>query len=64
MVLVGELQTRAQELDQFGSADSHFLGFAAALFFVIFGMFVAHTGIVYYWRRGWHSSKGKKRSSR
>ena len=42
---------RKAEVHAYGVAELHLVGFAFSIFLMVFGLFVAHVGIIYYWRK-------------
>lgn len=44
-------EIRVHEISDYGTAASHFGGFATSLGMISFGIFVAHAGVIFYWRR-------------
>jgi len=42
---------RAREISDYGSPTSHLGGFAASVALLLIGIFMAHAGVIFYWRR-------------
>ncbi len=52
LVLLSSIwEVRAREISAYGSASSHFGGFAASAAMLLIGIFLAHAGAIFYWRR-------------
>jgi len=44
-------QIRARERSIYGSAESHFGAFASAFVTMLVAVFMAHAGVIFYWKR-------------
>ena len=47
----GIWRTRLQEISEYGTADSHYAGFAFSAGVILVGVFMAHPGVIYSWRK-------------
>src|SRR5271155_5398118 len=43
-------EIRAREISAYGSASSHLGGFTASAAMLLIGLFMAHAGVIFYWR--------------
>jgi len=55
--LANIIDARKAEVHAYGFAELHWVGFTFAIFLMANGLFLAHVGIIYYWRklRSWRS---------
>ena len=47
----GVWKTRLQEISEYGRADSHYGSFLFSFAVLVIGMFMAHPGVIYCWRK-------------
>ncbi len=52
LILVSSIwQVRAREIASYGVAESHIGSFAFALALILVGVFMAHAGVIFYWKK-------------
>jgi len=44
-------EIRVREISDYGSSTSHAGGFAASAAMLLIGIFMAHAGVIFYWKR-------------